>query len=91
MALQLPLLAADSLVGDDFPNAYAKVEFYRGWSDRVLIAVNWFADAEARAMPAQPVRQGEFLMSHEVGAAVSYPMFYAHLKSLPEFAGAVDV
>jgi hypothetical protein len=91
MALQVPLLATDSLVGDDFPNAYAKIEFYRGWADHVLIFVNWYANADARAMPAQPVRQGEFRMDHEVGAVISYPMMYGHLKTLPEFDGATDV
>lgn len=48
MALQIPLLADDSLVGFDFPEAYAKIEFAREYASKSYIWVNWYANEAAR-------------------------------------------
>jgi len=92
MALQQPLLAADTLVGENFPESYVKVEFVRAWKADSLIWVNWYANGTARADLKQPVKQHEYTVSTStlVGANI-IAASYEYLKTLPEFAGAVDV
>ena len=92
MALQQPLLAADTLVGENFPESYVKVEFVRAWKADSLIWVNWYANGTARADMKQPVKQHEYTVSTStlVGANI-IAASYEYLKTLPEFAGAVDV
>ena len=92
MALQQPLLAADTLVGENFPESYVKVEFVRAWKADSLIWVNYYANGTARADLKQPVKQQEFTVSTAslVGANI-IAASYEYLKTLPEFAGAIDV
>ena len=92
MALQQPLLAADTLVGENFPESYVKVEFVRAWKADSLIWVNWYANGTARADMKQPVKQTEYTAptASLVGANI-IAASYEWLKALPEFAGAIDV
>jgi hypothetical protein len=92
MALQISLIAADTLVGENFPESYVKVEFVRAFKGDSLIWVNWYANGTARADLKQPVKQKEYTAetAHLVGANI-IAASYEWLKSLPEFAGAVDV
>jgi hypothetical protein len=92
MALQISLLAADTLVGEAFPESYCKVEFVRAFKGDSLIWVNWYANGTARADLKQPVKQKEYTAetAHLVGANI-IAASYEWLKALPEFAGAVDV
>ncbi len=93
MALQQPLLAADTLVGFDYPASYVKVEFVRAWKTDSFIWVNWYADAQARADMKQPVKQQEFTV--ETGLLVDggniIASSYIYLKTLPQFANATDI
>jgi hypothetical protein len=92
MALQISLLAADTLVGEAFPESYCKVEFVRAFKSDSLIWVNWYANGTARADMKHPVKQKEYTAetAHLVGANI-IAASYEWLKTLPEFAGAVDV
>ena len=97
MALQQPILAADTLVGFDYPASYVKIEFVRTPAPVYLVWVNWYADATARADMKQPVKQKEFAISPadaqtfvQAGDHLHAP-FYRWLKTLPEFADAIDV
>jgi hypothetical protein len=92
MALQIALLATDTLVGTDCPASYVKVEFVRAWKTDSLIWVNFYADGQARADMKQPVKQKEFTAptADLVGANI-IAASYEWLKALPEFAGAIDV
>lgn len=92
MALQIALLAADTLVGEAFPESYCKVEFVRAFKGDSLVWVNWYANGTARADMKQPVKQKEYTAetAHLVGANI-IAASYEWLKTLPEFAGAVDV
>lgn len=93
MALQQPLLAADTLVGFDYPQSYVKVEFVRAWKADSLIWVNWYADAQARADLKQPVKQQEFTVATGllVDGGNIIASAYVYLKTLPEFANATDI
>jgi hypothetical protein len=92
MAIQISLLAADTLVGEAFPESYCKVEFVRAFKGDSLIWVTWYANGTARADMKQPVKQKEYTAetAHLVGANI-IAASYEWLKALPEFAGAVDV
>jgi hypothetical protein len=92
MALQIALLAKDTLVGENFPESYVKVEFVRAFKSDSLIWVNWYANGTARADMKHPVKQKEYTAetSHLVGSNI-IAASYEWLKTLPEFAGAVDV
>lgn len=92
MALQIALLAADTLVGENFPESYVKVEFVRAWKADSLIWVNYYANGTARADLKQPVKQPEYTVATStlVGANI-IAASYEYLKTLPEFAGAIDV
>lgn len=93
MALQQPILAADTLVGENFPESYVKVEFVRAWKADSLIFVNWYANGQARADLKQPVKQKEFTVATNalVDGGNIIASAYVYLKSLPEFADAIDV
>lgn len=89
MALQLPLI--DSAVGYNFPESYARVMSIRGFKEDSLIAVNFYADAQARLDGKQPVKQMEFpAVTDDINGKL-YPELYRIIKAFPEFAGAVDV
>jgi hypothetical protein len=92
MALQISLLAADTLVGTNCPESYVKVEFVRAFKADSLIWVNFYADGVARADMKQPVKQREYTAptADLVGANI-IAASYEWLKALPEFVGAVDV
>lgn len=92
MALQISLLAADTLVGFDYPASYVKVEFVRAWKADSLIWVNYYANGTARADLKQPVKQKEYTVATSVlvGANI-IASAYVYLKTLPEFADAIDV
>jgi hypothetical protein len=92
MALQIALLAKDTLVGENFPESYVKIEFVRAFKADSLIWVNWYANGTARADMKHPVKQKEYTAetAHLVGANI-IAASYEWLKTLPEFAGAVDV
>lgn len=92
MALQISLLAKDTLVGEAFPESYVKVEFVRAFKADSLVWVNFYANGVARADMKQPIKQTEYTVptASLVGANI-IAASYEYLKSLPEFAGAVDV
>ena len=92
MALQIAILAEDTLVGTDCPESYVKVEFVRAFKSDSLIWVNFYANGTARADMKQPVKQTEYTAptASLVGANI-IAASYEYLKTLPEFAGAIDV
>lgn len=87
MALLLSL--ADSPLGVGFPAAYARVT--RVMADKVVarVMVDVHASAEARHAGAQPVetRMHELPLPSD---APLYPAVYDAIKTMPEYAGAVD-
>lgn len=92
MALQQSILAADTLVGEAFPESYVKVEFVRAFKADSLVWVNWYANGTARADLKQPVKQKEYTVPTVdlVGSNI-IAASYEWLKAQPEFAGAIDV
>jgi hypothetical protein len=77
--------------GAVYADAYGRIVFYQGWKDRLLLHFNWYVSEEDRLANADPVHQGIYELAVAVGDSVSQPEMYAYLKTLPAFAGAVDV
>jgi hypothetical protein len=89
MALQLDLKVSD--VGYEFPECYARIVFARTMKDQTLIWVNFYANYAARVAEDMPVKQKEYpCVTAELQGDI-FPAMYAYLKTLPDFAGAIDV
>jgi len=94
MALQLSI-GTDSSIGAAFPAAYARVIYGRTFAATCVITVNFYADEQARRDDKASFDQKHYDclqsdLSVEAGDHLHAP-FYRHLKTLAEFAGAVDV
>ena len=77
-------------MGDIYPQAYARVMIVRSMAEQSFIWVLWYANAEARQNDGQPVKSYEYPVDTDNLPGNIYPAAYTYLKSLPEFAGAVD-
>ena len=94
MAIQLSI-GTESSIGAAFPAAYARVIFGRTFAENIVITVNLYADEQARRDDKGSFDQKHYEclqsdLSVEAGDHLHAP-FYRYLKTLPEFAGAVDV
>ncbi len=79
----------DSNTGTDLPNAYIKIPHFSVWNDETLLfGVNVFSNQQARLDNKQPMVTVDYRIPFT--GSVTYSDLYNHLKSLPEFAGAVD-
>lgn len=91
MALKLNL--ESSPIGVPVPEAYARITNLDGHLGALLVLVEIHATADARQGRAQGVQPIE-RRRHEVDpSTLSGPLgqaLYNHLKTLPEYAGAVD-
>ena len=95
MALQLSIPSPDSNIGAAFPAAYIRIIFGRTFAETIVITANFYADEAARRDEKDHFAQKHYEclqadLSVEAGDHLHAP-FYRHLKTLPEFAGAVDV
>lgn len=95
MALQLSIPSTDSSIGAAFPAAYVRIIFGRTFAETIVITANFYADEQARRDGKAEFQQKHYEclqsdLSVEAGDHLHAP-FYRHLKTLPEFAGAVDV
>ncbi len=87
MALQLQYNSEE--IGFNFQNAYAKVINFSGNNEVVYFQVDFFADAQARLNNKRSVGTFDTKLPYTDGMTITN--LYNHLKSLPEFAGSVDV
>jgi hypothetical protein len=89
MALQGFLAADKAAVAYDFPESYARLSVVTSVKEEWNIIVNFYADATARAQEAAPVLQKVYTTTPLEGTL--WPACYTYLKTLPDFAGWVDV
>lgn len=89
MALQINL--SESNVGPAFSEAYARVNFFRGTKDDLLVLVYFYADAAARLANKDPVSRKEYQLVTEDLDGKFMSVIYTALKQLPDFDGAIDV
>jgi hypothetical protein len=91
MALQIALTSDVSKTGVSASAAYAKIEVFRSWAGDTFVLVNFFESEAARRADKSPIHWEEFKAPTEELEGKFYPTVYAFLKTLPEFAGAIDV
>lgn len=93
MALVFAL--TETNVGVAAPQAYAKIVAFRSnyLQGNSEVAVDIFFDAAARTAGKSPVDGGVYVVPADAGipADPTRADLYAWLKTLPKFAGAVDV
>lgn len=93
MALKMAL--SDSDIGAAFPEAYIRIATGRTVKDRASMQVDYYADEAARIAEKTLVQQRFYdveiaALDIQAGEHPHAP-YYRHLKTLPEFAGAIDV
>lgn len=73
-----------------YPAAYVRVFYVRATAQESYLLVCWYADADARERNDAPFKQLEYQVATSALVGDVYPAAYAYLKTLPEFAGAID-
>jgi len=68
-----------------FPNSYIKVKRIIGGKQNMTAEVGFFREAEG-----QELKSENYAFSPNLSGANFIAQAYNHLKSLPEFAGAID-
>lgn len=96
MALQLPILADDNVIGFDFPEVYARVGNHSGNKTQLQVQVNFWACQDAAQKSEHgciPIRQEAYYIPiEELDGSSLVGSVYAWLKANVEiFTGAVDV
>ena len=81
-------LAISTPFGIDLPTAYAKISSFGGNKDCFTFQVDYFATQAARDA-GTPVVKSESYQFNTVDPQ-NIASLYTYLKTLPEFAGAVD-
>ena len=77
--------------GTTYPTAYSRITSFRGDKDIVGLYVCTYANEAARWADAWPVMTKEYETARSTVNGDLYPMAYAYLKTLPDFAGSVPV
>lgn len=95
MALQISLLASDSGVGVAAPVAYAHIVIYTHdvKNDALMFAIEYHYNLQARNQLRNPIKSASYsvLEAALTGTGNLRSKMYDYLKTLPEFAGAIDV
>jgi hypothetical protein len=86
MALQLQVETPHGLT---VPNAYAKISGFSGTKDYFIVHVDYYASAAARDA-GTPVLMSHSFQWNTEDADLAVGDMYDHLKTLPDFAAAVD-
>lgn len=88
MALKLNL--AQTPIGIALPEAYARISNYDGSKSELLVRVAVYATADARGADARPIESRQHSLDPATLSGPLMPALYDALKTLPEYAGAMD-
>jgi len=101
MALQLSIQVSENEV---YPEAYIHVVYVRSEAKETYIFVNWFRSREERIASCTPVPREQMhlrprafksiehiIPTENYGPGQIWPTAYEYIKSLPEYAGAIDI
>ena len=69
--------------------AYTRVQRFHGTKDTVRVDVETFVSQQARLEGKQPIAFANYEVS--LPSSDILPALYTYLKTLPEFANAIDV
>ena len=79
-----------TLDGVNYPQAYSRILVTRCDKDSAYVFVLTYASFDDRMAGANPVWTEEHATELATVSADVFPASYAFLKTLPEFAGAID-
>lgn len=88
MALRLNL--SSTPIGLSLPSAYARIADVHGNLRELVVMVEIHATSDARRALAQAVERRRHSIDPSGLSGQLGPALYAHLKMLPEYAGAED-
>lgn len=80
----------EAITAAEYPEAYARVLYVRSMAEESFVFVCWYADEAARTNGDEPVKVYEYMAETDNLPGNIYPAAYGYLKTLPEFAGAID-
>jgi hypothetical protein len=86
----MALIRDFTLDGVNYPQAYSRIDATRVTSTEAGIGVLTYASFDDRASGTSPIWTDLFLTTYDIVAHDVFPASYAFLKTLPEFAGAID-
>ena len=86
----MALIRDFTLDGVNYPQAYSRIDATRVTSTEAGMGVLTYANYDDRAAGASPIWTDFFLTTYDTVAHDVFPASYAFLKTLPEFAGAID-
>ena len=89
MALQVSIESEQ--LGYVFPEAYAKISQIAAYNNNSYITVVFYANAEARAEMRMQVTSKQLITETPALHGEIYKLAYEFLKTLPEFAGSIDL
>lgn len=81
-------LAISTPFGIDLPTAYAKISTFNGAKDFFIFYVDYFATQTARDAGTPVIKSESYQFNTTEPQNIA--SLYTYLKTLPEFAGAVD-
>jgi hypothetical protein len=87
MALQLDYYSED--LGMNIPSSYAKIDAFSGNATSVSFTVYFYTSQQARIDGKRTVGVFNFTIPYSDGMSIGG--IYTYMKTLAEFAGAVDV
>jgi hypothetical protein len=89
MALQTTI---NSEIGISFENAYCYISMVGGSKDLLSIQVNWYVNEAARIADLRPIESKgySFIPNVAEGSTNFIKQGYLYLKTLEEFANAID-
>jgi hypothetical protein len=88
MALTVDL--TETAIGTPLGGCYLRIVRLGGDKDTLRVSVEAYANEQARRDGKMPILIHTHVVTATEVAGPLFPALYAHLKTLPEYAGAVD-
>lgn len=88
MAIRLPYTV--DRTGLTLPDAYVRITGYHGDKQAVLYSAEIYTNKAARQAGKEPLANRQYRAKLSDLSGAWFPSLYANIKTLPEFAGAVD-
>lgn len=68
-----------------FSNAYIKVVNITGDKEKLVAFVDYYSDKDGNMF-----KRSDYIIEHKMNDQNAIAQVYEHIKTLPEFAGAID-
>lgn len=86
----MALVQSAEINGVTYPEAYSRITSVRCDKADAYIFVCTYENEQARLDDAFPIKADEYQLARDILNGDAYVLGYAYLKTLPDFANAVD-